>query len=137
MLNVKIGTMPGRINEYALEDGAKVKEALEVAGLTSSGYQIKVNGNEATEDTQLSPDDLVLLVKQIKGNAELTVKVGTMPGRINEYIVNDGAKVSDVLQIAELSASGYQIKINGNEATEDTLLQDSDLILLVKQIKGN
>lgn len=137
MLNVKIGTMPGRINEYALEDGAKVKEALEVAGLTSNGYQIKVNGNEATEDTQLSNDDLVLLVKQIKGNAELTVKVGTMPGRINEYAVNDGAKVSDVLQIAELSTSGYQIKINGNEATEDTLLQDSDLVLLVKQIKGN
>lgn len=137
MLTVRIGTMPGRINEYVLEDGASVRKALEIAELTADGYQVKVNGSEATEDTLLNSDDLVLLVKQIKGNAELTVRVGTMPGRINEYAIDSGTTVSDVLQIAELSIEGYQIKVNGNEANERKVLNDGDLVLLVKQIKGN
>ncbi len=68
MLNVRIGAMPGRINDYVLESGTTVKGALEVAELSSAGYQIKVNSENATEDTVLNDGDLVLLVKQIKGN---------------------------------------------------------------------
>ena len=68
MLNVRIGTMPGRINDYVLEGEATVKDALEIAELSSAGYQIKVNGNQVTEDEPLKDNDLILLVKQIKGN---------------------------------------------------------------------
>lgn len=137
MLNVRIGTMPGRINEFALENGATVKEALEIADLTAEGYQIKVNGEQADEEKVLSDGDLVLLVKQIKGNSEPLVRVGTMPGRINEYAVLADATVEDVLEIADLTAEGYQIKVNGEMATLDTPVNDGDLVLLVKQIKGN
>ena len=137
MLNVRIGTMPGRINEFALENGATVKEALEIADLTTEGYQIKVNGEQVDEGKILSDGDLVLLVKQIKGNSEPLVRVGTMPGKINEYAVLADATVKDVLEIADLTAEGYQIKINGEIATLDTPVGDGDLVLLVKQIKGN
>jgi sulfur carrier protein ThiS len=137
MLNVRIGTMPGRINEFALENGATVKEALEIADLTTEGYQIKVNGEQVDEEKVLSDGDLVLLVKQIKGNLEPIVRVGTMPGRINEYAVSAGATVEDVLEIADLTTEGYQIKVNGEMATLDTPVNDGDLVLLVKQIKGN
>lgn len=68
MLKIRIGVMPGRIEEYALENGVKVQDALEIAKLNASGYQIKINGNDATLDTELKDNDLVLLVKQIKGN---------------------------------------------------------------------
>lgn len=137
MLNVRIGTMPGRINEFALENGATVKEALEIADLTAEGYQIKVNGEQADEEKVLSDGDLVLLVKQIKGNSEPLVRVGTMPGRINEYAVLADATVEDVLEIADLNTEGYQIKVNGEMAALDTPVNDGDLVLLVKQIKGN
>ena len=137
MLNVRIGTMPGRINEFALENGATVKEALEIADLATEGYQIKVNGEQVDEGKILSDGDLVLLVKQIKGNSEPLVRIGTMPGRINEYAVLADATVEDVLEIADLTAEGYQIKINGEIATLDTPVGDGDLVLLVKQIKGN
>lgn len=137
MLNVRIGTMPGRINEFALENGATVKEALEIADLTTEGYQIKVNGEQVDEEKVLSDGDLVLLVKQIKGNSEPIIRVGTMPGRINEYAVSTGATVEDVLEIADLTTEGYQIKVNGEMATLDTPINDGDLVLLVKQIKGN
>ena len=137
MLNVRIGTMPGRINEFALEDGATVKEALEIADLTTEGYQIKVNGEQVDEEKVLNDGDLVLLVKQIKGNSEPLVRVGTMPGRINEYAVLADATVEDVLEIADLTTEGYKIKVNGEMAALDTPVNDGDLVLLVKQIKGN
>ena len=137
MLNVRIGTMPGRINEFALENGATVKEALEIADLAIEGYQIKVNGEQVDEGKILSDGDLVLLVKQIKGNSEPLVRVGTMPGRINEYAVLADATVEDVLEIADLTTEGYQIKVNGEMAALDTPVNDGDLVLLVKQIKGN
>ena len=137
MLNVRIGTMPGRINEFVLENGATVKEALEIADLTAEGYQIKVNGEQVDEEKVLNDGDLVLLVKQIKGNSEQLVRIGTMPGRINEYAVLTGATVEDVLEIADLTAEGYQIKVNGEMAALDTPVNDGDLVLLVKQIKGN
>lgn len=137
MLSIKLGTMPGKIDEYAVERGTKVGNALEVAGLNSEGYQIKVNGRESTEDTILDDGDLVLLVKQIKGNSEITVKLGTMPGKIEQYAVDGDTTIGQALEIAGLSSEGYQIKVNGNIASESDTMFDGDLVLLVKQIKGN
>ena len=137
MLNVKVGTMPGRVNEFAFEEGTTVRKALEVAGLTTEGYQIKVNGVEEGLESTLSDGDLILLVKQIKGNAELVVKAGTMPGRINEFVVEPGTTVGQLVEIAGLETQGYQVKVNSEEADMGQLLNDGDLVLLVKQIKGN
>lgn len=66
----------------------------------------------------------------------MVVKVGTMPGRIEEYALDEGATVSDALAIADISTEGYQIKVNSVEADLGTELKDNDIVLLVKKIKG-
>lgn len=67
-ITVRVGYMPGTIQEVAVSSGAKVSEVLSVAGMESSGYDIRVNGETATTSTTVSQGALVLLVKQIKGN---------------------------------------------------------------------
>lgn len=67
-----------------------------------------------------------------------TIKVGIMPGRINEFAVALGSTIAEVLEIAELSAEGYEVKIDGVTAGLDAVVgNDTNLVLLSKMIKGN
>lgn len=140
MMNVKVGMMPGKINEYVIEDGTTVNEVLEIAGLNPEGYDTKVDGVKVTDLNAplASSAALVLLVKQVKGNAS-TVKVGMMPGKINEYAVENGATISQVLELASLNPEGYEVKVDGVKYTDlnTTLPEGAGLILLVAQVKGN
>ena len=133
---VKVGKMPGRVGEYALNSGATVREALVIAELDNQGFEIKVNGAPATLDTVLNNGDNVLLVQMVKGNMPI-VKVGKMPGRVEEYAVNEGATVAEVLELAELDSTGYEIKVNGAPANFSTVLREGDNVLLVQLVKGN
>ncbi len=68
MINVKVGKLPGRLVDVALEDGATVGDALEQAGLDSSGYEIRVGTLTKNANDRVANGDTVLLVKMIKGN---------------------------------------------------------------------
>lgn len=65
---VRVGRLPGKIENIVLNGGRKVKDALEGAELSSNGHEIRVNGVEATLETDLSQGDTVLLVRKIRGN---------------------------------------------------------------------
>ena len=65
---VRVGRLPGRIDNIVLNGGRKVKDAIEGAGLSASGHEIRVNGTEATVETDLNTGDTVLLVRKIRGN---------------------------------------------------------------------
>ncbi|MDD2493889.1 MAG: hypothetical protein PHE29_01720 [Tissierellia bacterium] len=70
----------------------------------------------------------------------VTVKVGVMPGQINEFAVEEGTSIAQVLRVANLSAEGYEVKVDGNKVTDlngETVNSDTSLILLTKMIKGN
>lgn len=130
---IKIGVMPGRITEYALAEGTTVADALQMAGLSASGYEIKLDGRTVTE-TETAAGNILLLTKKVKGNS--TIKIGVMPGRITEYAVNPGTTVSDALQMAGLSSSGYEIKLDGRTVTESDVAS-GNILLLTKKVKGN
>lgn len=138
---IRVGMMPGRINEYAVEVGTKISDVLALAELNASGYDVKIDGEKVDLSTAVVADNtsLILLCKQIKGNVDKTVRVGMMPGRINEFAVEIGTKVADVLQLAELNASGYTVKIDGEKAdlTSAVVTDTTSLILLAKEVKGN
>lgn len=138
-MTVKVGVMPGQISEYALESGATVAQALETAGLDSTGYDIRVNGAAASLDNVLADGSIVLLVKKIKGNADgfITVKAGVMPGQINQYALETDATVEDVLEQAGLDPNGFEVRVNGMTGSLETPLADGAIVLLVKKIKGN
>ncbi len=67
-INVKIGKLPGKIQEIALDGDRSVKAAIEAAELEHEGYQIRVNSFPVDLETELADGDIVLLVKKIKGN---------------------------------------------------------------------
>ena len=136
---VKVGTVPGRIQEVSVETGTKVKAAIELAGLTSAGYEIKVNGRTASENDSISSTtEAILLVARVKGNAPILVKVGTVPGRIQEISVEQGTTVKEAIELAGLTAAGYEVKLNGRTVQEtDRVNNNTSVILLVAKVKGN
>jgi putative ubiquitin-RnfH superfamily antitoxin RatB of RatAB toxin-antitoxin module len=137
---VKVGQIPGAINEYALEVGTTVAKALELAGLSATGYDVRLDGTSVSVDAVIPVDaKIIVLAKMIKGNSDTVVlKVGVIPGAINEFAVEEGSTVGEVLALANLSATGYDVRLDGETVTVDDLIEcDSKIIILAKQIKGN
>jgi len=135
---IKVGVLPGGVTEYLVEAGTTVAKVLEMAGLDASGYDVRLDGVSVAVDSVIGADSkLIVLVKQIKGNVQ-TIKVGVLPGGVTEYVVDGTLTVQELLDMAELDATGYDIRLDGTTVTADTrITADSKLIVLVKQIKGN
>lgn len=69
---------------------------------------------------------------------EKIIRVGKMPGKITEVVVQVGTKVSEVLELAELNSNGFDIKVNGQLSDLNaTITDDTELIILSQQVKGN
>lgn len=138
---VRVGMMPGRINEFAVEEGASVADVLALAELDATGYDVKVDGEKVdpTSAFVTANTSLILLAKQVKGNADKTIRVGMMPGRINEFAVEVGTLIADVLELAELNSAGYDVKVDGTKVDPENAYvgDNTSLILLAKQVKGN
>lgn len=138
---VRVGIMPGQINTFAVEEGTSIASLLEIAGLNASGYEVKVDGTKVTDFNNTNVDastNLVLLAKQVKGNADSEVRVGMMPGQINSYFVDTEQSIASVLELAGLDANGYEVKVDGTKVTDfDEPIGNANLVLLAKQVKGN
>lgn len=68
---------------------------------------------------------------------ERIVKVGTIPGRLQEFVVTDSTTISEVLGMANLDPSGYDVKVDANMVTDfNAPVGDANLIVLAKQVKG-
>lgn len=67
----------------------------------------------------------------------ITVKAGTVPGTLTTIALEEGATVADALRQANLDASGYQVRVNGETADTSRTLGEGDTVLLTRQIKGN
>jgi cellobiose-specific phosphotransferase system component IIB len=136
---VRVGSMPGAINEFAVNVGDTIASVLTLAGLSAAGKEIKVDGvTKSASDVITASTNLVLLTAQVKGNSIKTVRVGSMPGAINEYAVNVGDTIASVLSLAGLSASGKEIKVDGvTKSSSDVITASTNLVLLTAQVKGN
>ena len=68
-IQVKVGQVPGRIQEIAIAKGSTIKSILELAGLAiDPSYSITVNGNPAgLEDTVSTSNVSILLTRKIRG----------------------------------------------------------------------
>ena len=135
-MNIKIGTLPGRIETLAFE-ATTVKDAIEAAGLSVEGRDVKVNGRSVTDlNTELHDGDTVILARQVKGNV-VTARVGSLPGVLAEVALEDGSTVSDALEQAGKSADGYEIRMNGSRASLSDTVPNGATVLLTRQVKGN
>lgn len=66
---LKVAKLPGTVTEIAVEDSTTFREAIELAGQDSTGFEIKADGRTITNlDEQVGSTSMVLLAKQVKGN---------------------------------------------------------------------
>ncbi len=67
----------------------------------------------------------------------ITVRAGRMPGNIEDYEVNEGATVNDVLAQANLDPNGFEIRVDGENADLGDTVEAGQSVLLVRKVKGN
>lgn len=134
---VYVGKLPGKMTPVAIEQGTTVGGAIREAGLDAAGFEVRVNDEKVDDLTrQAEHSDSIYLTQKIKGN-QITVNVGALPGRMVPVAIDEGASVADALRLAELSATGYELRVNDVTADLDTRLSDRDSVYLTQKIKGN
>lgn len=68
----------------------------------------------------------------------MTIKAGRFPGRIDEYAVEVGTTVAEVLAMAGIeTGTDAEIKLNGETVAADEVVKGNDIVLVTKKIKGN
>ena len=69
MLKIKVGVFPGKVEEFVVENGTTVREALELAGISVEAEQeVKVDGIITDYNSEIpSTASMVLVTKRIKG----------------------------------------------------------------------
>lgn len=67
----------------------------------------------------------------------ITVRAGKMPGGISDYEVEEGATVAEVLSAASLDPTGFEVRRQGMPVEMSDTVEDGQLILLVRKVKGN
>lgn len=69
MMTLKIGKFPGRLDDYAIESGTTVREALEMAGISvGDETEIKLDGEVVHPDDPIESGNMLIVAQRIKGN---------------------------------------------------------------------
>lgn len=136
MLTIKVGVMPGRLQEVVVEAGAKASEIFAIAGVDYANHEIRLDGNKVDENTVITSGNLLVAMKMIKGNMP-TIKVGVMPGRLQEVVYTEGDIAGDVLESAGVDYTNHEIRLDGNKIDKNTQLTSGNLLVAMKMIKGN
>lgn len=136
MLTIKVGVMPGRLQEVVVEAGAKASEIFAIAGVDYANHEIRLDGNKVDENTVITSGNLLVAMKMIKGNMP-TIKVGVMPGRLQEVVYTEGDIAGDVLRSAGVDYANHEIRLDGNKIDANTQLTSGNLLVAMKMIKGN
>lgn len=68
MLTIKVGMFPGTLKEVVIEEGTKVSEVLEMAGITVGAEQeIKLDDEVVNASDAIEGGKMLLVTKRIKG----------------------------------------------------------------------
>lgn len=136
MFTIKVGVMPGRLQEVAVNEGMSAREIFELADVTVSNHEVRLDGDVINIDDNLDGGKLLVAMKQIKGNAR-TIKVGTMPGKLQEVEITGNETARELFERAGITISNHEIRLDGNIVDIDSTVENGNLLVSMKQIKGN
>ena len=136
MLNVKVGVMPGKLEEVVVESGTKVKEIFALANIDIAGYETRLDGVAVDADKPVFNGSLLVAMKRIKGNADV-IKVGIMPGKLTEMVIQPGTTAFEAFDMAEIDVTGYELRLDGEKIDGDCAVNGGSLLIGMKRIKGN
>ena len=66
-----------------------------------------------------------------------TLKVGIMPGKLTEIVIQEGTTAFEAFDIAELDVTGYELRLDGEKIDGDCTVNEGSLLIGMKRIKGN
>jgi sulfur carrier protein ThiS len=70
------------------------------------------------------------------GENMITVQIGRVPGSIQRAALENGATVADAVRATSIDVSGYSPRVNGDVASNSTVLSEGDEVIFTKEIKG-
>lgn len=131
---VKVAKLGEVVKEVAVADDANMDQVLEAADVDSEGFDIRVNGR--TPCGSIVGGDMITLVPAVKGGGEITVKVAKLGEVVKEVLLPAGATVEDAIEAADVDSDGFDLRVNGVRAVENTELSGGAMITLVPAVKG-
>ena len=67
----------------------------------------------------------------------LNLKVGVMPGKLVQVVVEEGTSAREVFSVAGVEIANHEIRLDGNKIDLDTKINSGNLLVAMKMIKGN
>ena len=67
-LELRVGTMPGKLNTILIEKGTSASKCFELAGITVENREVRLDGNVIGLDTEINEGRLLVCMSKIKGN---------------------------------------------------------------------
>lgn len=108
MKTIKVGLMPGRLQQIEVNENTTAREVFEKAGIELANHEIRLDGEKIDLDANVYNGSLCVGLKMIKGNSEVYVTDCTkeevqmllgveLPLEINKSNVQDA--IGDFLEI--------------------------------------
>ena len=135
-MNIKVGVMPGRLVEVAVEEGTSAREIFEIAGVEVNNHEIRLDGAKINIDDTVEEGKLLVAMKMIKGNMP-SIKVGVMPGRLEIVEYTKGEQAINIFDRAGVELSNHEIRLDGNKISLTDEINEGNLLVAMKMIKGN
>lgn len=99
MKTIKVGLMPGRLQQIEVNENTTARELFEKAGIELANHEIRLDGEKIDLDTIIYNGSLCVGLKMIKGNSDVYVTDCTdeeidmllgvkLPKEINESNIN-------------------------------------------------
>ena len=136
MFTIKVGVMPGKLQEVVVDGELTAKEIFELAEVDYEGHEIRLDGNRINIDEKVNNGNLLVAMKMIKGNANI-IKVGIMPGKLQEIEFTPGEIARHIFEKVEIDTNNMEIRLDGNKIDIDTRVENGNLLVAMKMIKGN
>ena len=136
MFTIKVGVMPGKLQEVVVDGELTAKEIFELAEVDYEGHEIRLDGNRINIDEKVNNGNLLVAMKMIKGNANI-IKVGIMPGKLQEIEFTPGEIARHIFEKVEIDTNNMEIRLDGNKIDIDTRIENGNLLVAMKMIKGN
>lgn len=67
----------------------------------------------------------------------LKIKVGMMPGKLIEVVVEQGSTAREIFEVAGVELSNHEIRLDGEKIDLDRTIHNGNLLVAMKMIKGN
>ena len=66
-----------------------------------------------------------------------TIKVGIMPGKLTEIVLQGEMTAREIFNLAEIEISNHEIRLDGEQISLDDTVREGNLLVAMKMIKGN